>query len=265
MPELLDPHNMIKMNRHKPYTLLLLLVMSWVGIHGQMSSNTQAYWIHEDVVKPSMVGEYETVVKELVANMKKHSITEANFLVTNTDDNRYLYVGPIENMAQLDKPVFNTLADKMGGDAMTALFNRMDKCYDIEHNYIIHLDKDLSYMPAGITQTPEGRDYRKFHYLHITPANRSTVKAKMQAVKELFTAKDSPMHYRVYKSGFGTRGEFYMVAVAAKDAIDLAQMAKANEELLGEEGHAVFSELFANLLKYEGYEGRMRPDLYYRP
>ncbi len=253
------------MNARIKYTLWILLAFSWAGIHAQMAANTQAYWIHEDVVKPAMVAEYEAVVKELLANMKKHNIQEANFLVTNTDDNRYMYIGPIENMAQLDKPVFNTLSEKMGGDAMSALFNRMDKCYDIEHNYVLHLDKDLSYMPEGITQTPEGRDYRHYHYLHIAPGNRSVVKAKMKAVKDLFSSKGSPMYYRVYKSGFGTRGEFYMVAVAAKDAVDHAQMSKANEELLGEDGHKTFTELFANLLKYEALSGHMRPDMYYMP
>ena len=249
----------------KTALIILTMLLPVAGLQAQMSDNIQSYWIHEDVVKPSMAVEYETVVKELLSNMKKHNIQEASFVVTNTDDYRYLYVAPIENMAQLDKPVFATLAEKMGSEAMTALFNRMDKCYDTEHDYVLNLDKSLSYMPDGITQTPEGKDYRMFHYLYVTPGNRAMVKEKMKAVKAMFETKGSKEYYRVYKSGFGTRGEFYMVAIAAADAVDHAMQTKANEELLGEEGNKLFGELFGSLLKYEGYTGRMRPDMFYVP
>ncbi len=249
----------------KATLITVLMLLAVAGLQAQMSDNIQSYWIHEDVVKPSMAIEYETVVKELLSNMKKYNASDASFVVTNTDDYRYLYVSPIENMAQLDKPVFAKLAENMGAEAMTALFNRMDKCYDVEHDYVIHLDKSLSYMPDGITQTPEGKDYRMFHYLYVTPGNRAMVKDKMKAVKAMFESKGSKEYYRVYKSGFGTRGEFYMVAIAAKDAIDHAVQTKANEELLGEEGHKLFAELFGSLLKYEGFTGHMRPEMFYVP
>ncbi|WP_422079585.1 hypothetical protein [Ulvibacterium sp.] len=239
-----------------------LLVMPCMS---QDKSKSQAFWVHEDVVKPSMVSEYETVCKELTDNMKKHSIQEMNSIVANTTDNRYLWVGPIENMAQLDKPLFATLAEKMGADKMGALFDRMDKCYDIEQNYIIHLDEELSYMPGGITQTPEGEDYRKFHYFHYTPGNRAIVKKKVQAIKDLFQSKGSQLEYRVYRSGFGTRGEFYMVAIAAKDAADYSNKIAQNNEMLGEVWLKTYTDFMSSLEKYEAFEGRMRPDMAYAP
>lgn len=247
------------------YLLTLLLFFPLAFAQAQDDSKSQAYWVHEDVVKPSMVMEYESIVKDLVGNMKKHNIQEVQMIVSNLADSRYLYVSPIANMAQLDKPIFATLAEKMGSDAMSALFDKMDKCYDIEQNYIIYLDKELSYQPSGINQTPEGQDYRKFHYLHISPANRAAVKENMKAVKDLFASKGSKVHYRVYKSGFGTRGEFYMVAVAAKDAVDYAQMIKENDALLGEDRVKVMGNLFGSLLKYKEFIGNMRPDMAYSP
>ncbi|NHF59465.1 hypothetical protein FK220_008945 [Flavobacteriaceae bacterium TP-CH-4] len=245
--------------------LAAMLLAPMSIIQAQESGTSQAFWVHEDVVKPSMVEEYERICKELVANMKKHNIQEANMIVANLADSRYLYVGPIENMAQLDKPVFATLAQKMGGTAMADLFDGMDKCYDVEQNYVIHLDTELSYMPNGMTQTPEGENYRKFHYLHFAPGNRKMIKEKMKAVRDMFAEKGSKVHYRVYKSGFGARGEFYMVAVAAKDAVDYAQKALENDALLGKDGNQIMGDLFSNLLKYEEYLGRMRPDMAYSP
>lgn len=245
--------------------LLATLLMPITMILGQDSGERRSFHIHEDVVKPSMVGEYESIVKEFVGHLKKHEIQEISMIVTNLADSRYLYVEPIKNMADLDNHNFSTLVEKMGKEALGELFDRMDKCYDIEHDYIIHLDEELTYMPEGITQTPEGKDFRKFHYLHVTPANRSTVKKKMKAIKDLFEQKGSKEYYRVYKSGFGARGEFYMVAIASKSPLDQAQISKENDALLGEEGNNAMQALFANLLKYEVYEGRMRPDLAYSP
>ncbi len=243
--------------------LFAMIFMIPLGAYAQDMTNNQSFWIHEDVVKPGMTAEYEAVCKELLGHLKTHNIQEANFIVTNTADNRYLYVGPINNMSDLDNPVFASLGEKMGAENMNALFKRMDKCYDVEHDYVITLDNDLSYQPSGIDQTPEGEDYRKFHYLYITPANRALVKEKMKAVKDMFTSKGSKVYYRVYRSGFGTRGEFYMVAVAAKDEVDYAQKAIANEALMGEDGRNTMQELFSNLLSYEEFVGHMRPDMAY--
>ncbi len=253
----------MKKQTEKLFVALIALTLC-CSIYGQ-EKTTQAYWVHEDVVKPSMVGEYETICKELTENLKKHNIQEVSTIVTSTADSRYLWVSSIENMADIDRPIFATLAEKMGEAAMTALFDRMDKCYNIEQNYVIHLDKELSYMPGGITQTPEGQNYRKFHYLHYAPENRAMIKEKMKSIREMFEQKGSKVDYRVYRSGFGTRGEFYMVAVAAKDAVSYASNAMTNDALLGEDGNKMMGELFSSLLKYEEFIGRMRPDMAYSP
>jgi len=253
------------MRTQKLKILIALLLIIPIGLIQAQSSDSQSYWVHEDVVKPNMVGEYESIIKELVDNMKTHKIQEVNMIVANLVGARYLYVGPIENMAELDKNSFATLSEKMGADAMGSLFNRLDKCYDIEQNYVIHLDKDLSYMPTGITQTPEGQDYRKFHYLHFPPGDRAMIKEKMKAIKDMFVQKGSKEYYRVYKSGFGTRGEFYMVAIAAKDAVHYATQTQENDALLGEDGKKTMGDLFSNLLKYEVFEGNMRSELGYSP
>ncbi len=253
------------MRTQKIKTLILGLLFMVPALIWAQDDGPQAFWVHEDVVKPGMAGEYEEVCKELIGNMKTHNIQTTGWITSSTADSRYLYVTPISGMADLEKSPFPELAEKMGADKMGALFDRMDKCYDVEHDYIIYLDKELSYMPGGITQTPEGQDYRKFHYLHITPSNRGVVKEKMKAIKDAFASKGSKMDYRVYKSGFGTRGEFYMVAVAAKDPVDHAQSGMDNQQLLGDEGQKAMSGLWENLLKYEEFVGQMRPDLAYSP
>ncbi|MAU26757.1 MAG: hypothetical protein CMH48_13665 [Muricauda sp.] len=245
--------------------ILILAAILLIPVLSQAQQNTQAFWVHEDVVKPGMVAEYETVCKELTSNMKKHNIQGLDVIVSNTVDNRYMWVSPISSMADVERPVFKTLAEKMGADKMGALFDRMDKCYDVEHNYVLHLDKELSYMPDGITQTPEGQPYRKFHYFQYAPGNGDAVKEKVKSIKNLFKSKGSKLDYRVYRTGFGYRGEHYMVAIAAKDAADYANKIAANNELLGKEWETMYGDFMDSLIKYESVEGRIRPDMAYSP
>lgn len=243
----------------------LLIMFLFMGFLNAQNEGSQAFWVHEDVVKPSMIGQYEATCKELTDNMKKYNIQDFNVIVCNTIDNRYQWLSPIDNMADIDKPIFKTLAEKMGEDTMGALFDRMDKCYDIEQNFVLHLDKELSYMPGGITQTIEGQNYRKLHYFHYTPGNRAAVKKKVQAIKDLFESKGSKLHYRVYRSGFGTRGEFYLVAIAAESAGDYAHKITENNKMMGEEWVSTYNDFISSLEKYEAIEARMRPDMGYSP
>ncbi|MBT8186340.1 MAG: hypothetical protein KJO73_01485 [Croceitalea sp.] len=245
--------------------LLALAAMLMSSAIFARQSATQGFWVHEDVVKPSKVADYEAICKELTDNMKKHNIQDMHAIVASTADMRYLWISPIENMATIDKPIFKTLSEKMGADKMSDLFNRMNKCYDVEHDYVIHLNKDLSYQPTGIDQTPEGQEYRKFHYFHYTPGNKDVVSAKVKEIRDMYVSKGSNLHYRVYENGFGTRGAFYMVAIAAQDEADYAAKIAANNAMMGDAWAKLYGEFRATLSKYESFEGQMRPDMAYVP
>ena len=244
--------------------MLLVIVMTVSSVYllnAQGNDKFQSYGVHEDVVLPSMVTEYETAVKELVANIKKHNIQELKWITSVTNDNRYLYLYPIANMADLDKDNFKLLSDKMGADKLGELFNRMGKCYNQHFNYVLRLDKELTYMPAGITQTPEGQNYRRFYYLRYTPQQEEKLVASLKAIKDVFQKKNSKMDYRVYRSGFGSGGDYFLVAIAAKDVLSYETMNAENDKLLGEEAGKVFGEMMKNLSKMEEVSGSMRPDL----
>ncbi|MBT8393220.1 MAG: hypothetical protein KJN66_00080 [Bacteroidia bacterium] len=245
-------------------TTLILLVLVFITPLSTTAQNM--YRVHEDVVKPSHVMEYENVVKELLSLVKKHNIQDEKWITAVTNNSRYLFVAPIENMAVLDKPNFvSVLIEKEGQEKIMGLFNRMDKCYDTELDYIIYLNEDLTYMPDGISQTVEGENFREFHFIYVAPGNRAVVKEKMQAIKALYESKGSKVHYRVYNSGFGTDGEYYMVAISAKDGEHMAKKGKENMELLGEDGQNAMWGMYSNVLRYEKVEADMRPDLGYTP
>ena len=254
----------MKVFKHLSFAVILLFA-AFSNSRAQ-TDNRQTYHIHEDKVLPSMVREYETVAKELTDNVKKYNIPGIKWILTQTNDLRYLYVSPISKMAELDDDTFwDSLRGKMGAEKFTDLFNRMNKCYDVHTDYIITLDKDLSYMPGGIDLTPAGQDYRRFFYVYSTPENMTKLTEALKNVKTLFQQKGSKMEYRIYRSGFGTSESFYMVAIAAKDGADFEAMDTANNKLLGADGEKIFGDMMKYVTRFEEVTARMRPELAYSP
>jgi len=242
-------------------SIALMLLLSATGF--AQDKNYQTFAIHEDYVKPSMIGEYEAICKEMVGHSKKHGVTKTSWMTLSTSEFVYTYVTPLEKMADLDDNIFSELADGMGEEAFGDMFNRMDKYYSDHRDYIITMDKELSYQPTGINQMPEGKMYRNNVKYYVSPENYAKANEIAKKYKKLFSEKGSKMHYRVYRSGFGADGTFFLVAVAAENPAAFEQMQYDNNQLLGAEGAALQQELLSIIDKMETMQGWMRPDLSY--
>lgn len=229
----------------------------------EKKEKNQAFWIHEDQVKPNMIGEYEKVSKDFVAMCKKHNLQNGDWSTAQMDDGRFLTISPIEKMADFDKNPLAPLAEKVGNEAFGKIFERFDKCYNAHGDYVVVLNAELSYMPNGLSTSTPGEEYRKWHFLHVTPDNIQNLKAKLKDLKAYFAEKNSKMHYRIYHNGFGTMGDYYVAVLSAKDAEDYERKAKENQALLGEQGKKLFDEVFKYVHKFETKSGGMRADLSY--
>lgn len=240
--------------------LLLIPNMSYA-----QDSKNQAFYVHEDQVRPSMTQEYEKISKEFMEACKKHSLQDISWQVASTSTGRYFNISPLKNMAELDKNVMAPLSEKMGKEAFGEMFKRFNECYDKHGDYIVYLNQELTYMPEGISTTTEGQNYRKWHYLHVTPGNIQNLKGKLKELKALFAQKGSKEYYRIYHNGFGNMGDYFLAVLSAVDAEDAAKKSKENQELLGEEGKKLFDEVFSFVNKYEVESGSMHPELAYSP
>jgi len=244
---------------------IMFLMISNIDITAQNNLNYQAYLIHEDRVKPSMVDEYEQISKDLVKACTDHNIQGTNWLTVVQDDNTYLFVTPMEKFADLDKNAFSTLSEKMGKDKINALFNRFSSCYDEHGDYIVYLNKNLSYMPKGLSQTTEGKPYRTFYYNYVTPSNNKNFVAVLKKVKAVFTKKNSKLDYRVYKTGFGVMGTYYMVVISGVNQEETANAGSKNWELMKGEFKPLLAEMGKYTWKNDEKTGWMRGDLSYIP
>ena len=246
------------------FLLCAFLASPWLT-NAQEEKNYQAYWIHEDRVKPSMIQTYEQISKDLVAACKEHNVQETKWLAMRTNDNSYIYVSPINSMADLDKNGFATLNEKMGEDKVNALFNRYNETYDEHGDYVIWLNKELSYMPGGISQTVEGEDYRLFYYHYVTPEENKAYVEGLKKIKSAFEKHNSKIHYRVYRSGFGVMGDYYMIAISGVNEAQSAQRGDENWESMKDDFEPLIEDLNKHIYKYEQKRGWMRPDLAYSP
>lgn len=242
--------------------VLFCLSMS-LGLMAQETKN-QAFWIHEDKVKPSMMTEYEQVSRDLVENCKKHDLKDVQWSVAQMDDGTYMSISPIQELADIQNMSFDPLREKMGDEEFSKIFERFNKCYDTHGDYVAILNSELSYMPDGLTPDTPGKNYRVWHRLDVTPANIQNLRGKMKELKSLFASKGSKMHYRIYHSGFGNMGNYYVAVISAKDAQDYDRMSAENDELLGKEGEQLFEEMFKYVDAYSVKRGGMRPDLAYK-
>lgn len=231
----------------------------------QNDAESQAFWVHEDPVYPAKVSDYEAYCQALADNCRASNISTADWFTISTDDLRYFHLSPISNMADLDKSRFSALQDKMGDKEFNELFDNFDNCYDSHSDYIIHLDPELSYMPEGIEIMTEGQEYRELQFWHATPQNYTKLLDMARAFKKLYSEKNSPEHYRVYRSGFGAPGQFIIVSISAKSAAEYERVYQENKVLLGAERDKIYNELLSSIIKVEKLNGYMRADLSYHP
>ena len=245
-------------------TLVAAMVTALTINFSQAQEGKQMYTVHVDHVKPSMLMEYEGVCKELLVKCNEYNFEEP-WLTLVTDDFDYFYVTPIDNMAELDVNPFAALAKKMGEKELGAMFQKMDKYYEDHVDYTIVMDKDLSYMPDGMTQTPAGKPFRKNTMYYFKPEHFDAAEQLAKDFKDLFTKKGSKMHYRVYRSGYGSDGTYFMVAVAAESPAAFEAMASENDALLGEEGQQLFGRLMGLISERKIISGYVRADLSYAP
>jgi len=227
------------------------------------SDRYQMYVVHEDHVKDGMMNKHIEADKAILAAAKEHKMKGMDWLTFQAEDNRVMYLSPIENFAELDKNPFEDLKEKMGDEAFEKLFEPFAETYTKHGDYILRLDNELSYMPEGMTQNTDGENYRELVFYHIPPGKDEEAEELAKSFKKLYTDKGSKVHYRVYKSGFGTMDNYYMVAASAKDAAAMEKLRNENMELLGEEGKKLFAELENTMSKRELVKGHIKPELSY--
>jgi hypothetical protein len=248
----------MKKKKQTLLTATLFLVATFT-----FNAQNQMFSIHADYVKPSMEKEYLGICKEYAEACKKYNLQNADFTTMRLDNGTFLTFETVANMAALDIDTSAPLAEKMGKEKFQELLARFNKCYDRHGSYMINRIENLTYMPEGAAVAQEGNNYRKYHYLYVTPSTAASVGAKIKAIKDLYIKKGSKMYFRTYHSGYGTLGEYFLIVVFAKDEQSHAMLSTENNKLLGDEIKPLMDDLLQSISRYDPMTGFIRPDLSY--
>ncbi len=246
----------------KLLALLMCCSMFTFNVQSQEESRYQKYLIHMDPVKPSMQAEYEKTAAKFVKMCKDNNYAH-DWMTLTTENNEYHYISTMNNFAELDKNPMASLREKVGAEEFGEVFKDFDKCYDKHTDYVLSLDKELSYMPDGMKTMIEGENYRENTKYYFAPADMAKAVDVAKAFKKFYSDNNMGMHYRLYNSGFGTDSTYFLVAVAAKDAMDMERKSAEVRKAMGPKGAELFGNLNKILLKTETIRGWMRPDLSY--
>ena len=241
--------------------LALMLIMSFTT--WAQNDRYQLYVVHEDHVMDGKMDQHHKGDKDIVKAAKENNMKGMNWITFVADDNRVMYLSPIDNMGELDKNPFEDLEKKMGKDKYDKLFDSYDGTYSKHGDYILRLDNELSYMPDGMTTTPEGENYRRLVFYHIPPGKAELAEEIAKEAKKLYTDKNSNTHYRLYKSGFGNMGSFFMVAASAESEQEMEKKREETKTLLGEEGEALREKIENTFTDIEVVTGHIKPELSY--
>jgi hypothetical protein len=226
---------------------------------------SQLFFIHEDVVKPSMVAKYEEAAKGVVAKLKENNMTSLSHIAAMSDDFHYSYIHQIENMAALDSNPWKELEKKMGKEAMKAMWDEYEGTYYKHHSFLARLRPNFSYTPATNGTASEEMNFRHWDFYYVNSGKNAEAKEISKEWVALYQSKNIPTGYRIYTGGIGTETPLYIVVQWAKDAATFYAQAAKNNELLGDEGKALSEKTMAITRKFKHKDGWIRPDLSYMP
>ncbi|MFQ5651747.1 MAG: hypothetical protein ACE5IY_17555 [bacterium] len=244
----------------------ILMFMWSVGAVGQEDeSNSRLFVIHEDVVMPARVAEYEQAIKTVLVKLNELKMTSLRHVVTVSEDFHYAYIAEIDNMAALDNDPWDELEKKMGKEAWDEMWKGYDNTYAMHHDFLARLRPNLSYDPKNASMGSEEMTFRHWDYYYVDPDEGDTAREIAKEWKALYESKGVPTGYRLYTGGLGTEVPLYVVVQWASNAAEYeAQNAKALE-MLGEEGQALMQRTLAISRRVESKNGWLRPDLSYMP
>jgi len=242
--------------------LVMFGCMFVFNMQSQEDSRYQRYLVHMDPVKPSMQSDYEKTASKLVKMCEDNDYAH-DWMTLVTENNEYHYISTMKNFAELDENPMASLREKVGAEEFGKLFEDFDKCYDKHSDYVLSLDNELSYMPDGMRTMIEGENYRENTKYYFAPADMDKAVEVAKAFKDFYSENNLGSHYRLYRSGFGTDGTYFLVAAAAKDAMDMERKSAEARKKMGSKGKELFDNLNKILLKTETIRGWMRPDLSY--
>lgn len=250
---------------HALFAVLMCIVPILNATAQEQESKTQLFTIHEDVVIPSKVAEYEKVAKNFAEFVAEQNITSMQYTAANSDDFVYIYISPLENMADLDKMYagFQELEEKAGKERFDNVMKGFEGKYHSHRDYLIRMHPELSYKPEYGNNLADGMNYRRWDFYHVYPGKEAEIENIAKEWMALNESNNIEQGYRVYMGDMGTDMPLVIVAHSALNATDFYTNYEKNMAKMGDKAKKLMEKTMGITWKFETKDGMMRPDLSY--
>jgi len=244
--------------------MVLLMSMSTLFISAQEEQKKyQPYVVFEDVVKPSLVMQYEEATKEFMALFAEHQYPYP-MNVYSTEDFHYYIVTPINSFSELDSMYgeFNKVAEK-AGEKWEAVWDKFAGTYHYDRGQLIIYSSKLSYVPENPRLADGEGNFLYWGFANPELGKESELSEILKEYVALYKGKNITDGWNTFNGSFGTEQPGKLWVMRGKDPADFWNQAKINNELVGAEGDVLWEKLLKTLRKFEYKTGWFRPDLSY--
>ncbi|MFB0519560.1 MAG: hypothetical protein ACETWC_09805 [Acidobacteriota bacterium] len=251
----------------------ILLIVGLVAVLWAVTALAQAeepkaqlYFVEDVVAKPSMVAEYEAIIKEVVPLCTQHEFPYP-FYTYSTDDFHYYFVYPVENYADIDNlhKAWDELGKKIGVKKWQAMMDRFVGTFEYYQYSVIRYLPELSYTPEKPRLKPEEANFVYWEFFSILIGKEKEFAETCQEWIELYKSQKISDGWETYVGETGIELPIYIFIERAKSAVDYYSQSEKIMKLLGEKLKPLVAKTYAICKKVELKTGRFHPGLSYMP
>lgn len=243
---------------------LMVCLGAWPVFVRPQEAQPDLFLMGDYLVDVSRAAEYETALKELMANLKKHEFPFSAF-VYSTDDSHYYAIFPMKDYGDTDAwfKAWADLARKMGPENLQAIHARLVAA-EIERVYVFwRFRPDISFLPEKERLKPEEIGYYTWDFVWLIPGKEAEFEAVNKEWIALSSARKARDPFLTYMGEMGTKMPVYAWFEYGKSAADYTATEEKFWKAMGEEGAALSKKTRALIRRMESKTGRARPDLSY--
>ncbi|MFB0519236.1 MAG: hypothetical protein ACETWC_08150 [Acidobacteriota bacterium] len=222
--------------------------------------------VEEDVVKPSMVGQFEEHVREGIAQFARYKFPYPQDVYC-IDGYHYFFSYPVKNFEDIGNfyKAAGEYRQKMGEEQWKSRVKSAAGTLEYYQSTLFYYVRELSYSPVNPHPDPGQRNFVYWTYLYVEFGKEKEFEEILKAWVELYKSKNISRGYATYMGGIGNEMPLYVLAESAESASVFYSQDEETFKLYGEEGQALMKKTWALLRKFEIKTGSRRPDLSYMP
>ncbi|HEX8170817.1 MAG TPA: hypothetical protein VF824_09785 [Thermoanaerobaculia bacterium] len=243
--------------------LLLLPIVA----RAQEAPKPQMFLVHEELARPSMIPQYESALRDILAALTEKKADPAVFgmRLYMTPEFRYLYIVPIANYGALDRfnGAWKDIGDAVGKPRWQQLMDRSSAAMESFNEIVVMRRPELSYMPATPRVKDEEEKYVRMEFYYLIPGKEQEAEEVARAYAATFRQKNINDGFTVFTALSGTGLPLLIVTSGGKSAADYAMEDERVGAAAGAELAALRMRAAACTRRYEVREAMPRPEVSY--